>query len=88
MNLCCRDIQAPVIQLASEFNVGFELVSKCTSYQYEASERCIGREPFTFYGDSATGCQDYFWCSPEHGACTFTCSTGVQVALVFLTSVT
>ncbi|KAF6253057.1 hypothetical protein COO60DRAFT_471834 [Scenedesmus sp. NREL 46B-D3] len=65
------------VQLASELNVGFELLSSCAQQgvlNYEASELCQGRKPFQLY--STTGCNSYFWCSPDHAACTTPCPSG------------
>ncbi|WIA28029.1 hypothetical protein OEZ86_010616 [Tetradesmus obliquus] len=65
------------VQLASELNVGFELLSSCAqkgSLNWEASELCQGRKPFQLY--AAPGCYSYFWCSPELAACTTACPAG------------
>jgi hypothetical protein len=65
------------VQLASELNVGFELLSSCAqqgSLTYEASELCQGRKPFQLY--AGAGCNSYFWCSPELAACITACPAG------------
>ncbi|WIA07961.1 hypothetical protein OEZ85_007435 [Tetradesmus obliquus] len=65
------------VQLASELNVGFELLSSCAqkgSLNWEASELCQGRKPFQLY--AAPGCYSCFWCSPELAACTTACPAG------------
>lgn len=71
-------MQTPVVHLASEHSVGFELEAACgAAFQHEAGALCpAGEPPYKLRGDPSSGCTSYFWCSPTRGACVRACAGG------------